>query len=93
MDSVLTALGALAPPAGVALIFWLVLRSIIRADRSERAAIARLDAEERGLVPRSEAGGTPRDVPPDATAGQGQAPSPGSETSSSSVGGPANNDS
>ncbi|WP_372593911.1 hypothetical protein [Actinotalea sp.] len=51
MDSVLAALGALVPPVGVGLVFWLVLRSIIRADRAERAAIARLDAEEAGLVP------------------------------------------
>ncbi len=48
MDSVLAALGALVPPVGVGLVFWFVLRSIIRADRSERAAITRLDAEESG---------------------------------------------
>lgn len=49
MHSVLAALGALVPPVGVGLIFWFALRSIIRADRSERAAIARLDAAEAGL--------------------------------------------
>ena len=46
MHSVLAAIGALVPPVGVGLIFWFVLRAIIRADRSERAAIARLDAAE-----------------------------------------------
>jgi len=49
MDSVLAAIGALVPPVGVGVLFWFVLRSMIRADRSERAAIARLDAEEAAV--------------------------------------------
>lgn len=36
------------PSVGVALIFWFALRSIIRADRRERAALARLEAESAG---------------------------------------------
>ncbi len=48
MHSVLAALGALVPPVGVGLVFWFALRAIIRADRTERAAIARIDAAEAG---------------------------------------------
>ena len=51
MDSVLAAIGALVPPVGVGVLFWFVLRSMIRADRSERLAVARLDAEETLDVP------------------------------------------
>ena len=47
MHPVLQALAALVPSVGVGLLFWLALRSIIRADRTERAAMARLDLEER----------------------------------------------
>lgn len=38
----------------MALIFWLVLRSIVRADRTERKVYAQIEAEEReklGLPP------------------------------------------
>ncbi|MBB3022653.1 hypothetical protein [Helcobacillus massiliensis] len=31
-------LGALVPSIGVGLLFWFVLRSIVRADRGQRAA-------------------------------------------------------
>ena len=37
---------AVVPSIGVGLLFWFALRMIIQADRRERAAIARLDAEE-----------------------------------------------
>ena len=37
---------AVVPSVGVGLLFWFALRTIIQADRRERAAIARLDAEE-----------------------------------------------
>ncbi len=46
MSTVLSAIGALLPPIGVGVIFWLVMRWILQADRRERAAIARLDAAE-----------------------------------------------
>lgn len=46
MHPVLQALAALVPPAGVGLLFWFVMRGVIQADRRERAALARLDAEE-----------------------------------------------
>ena len=40
------ALAALLPSVGVGLIFWLVIRALVNADRSERAALARMDAED-----------------------------------------------
>ncbi|MCB7136877.1 hypothetical protein [Cellulosimicrobium marinum] len=68
MDNFLPALGALVPSVGVGLLFWVAMRYIVRADRNERTALARLDAEEnatRGAegasVPRSSGvPGTPR---------------------------------
>lgn len=52
MDSLLSAAAALAAPTGVAFLFWLAIRSLIRADQTERAAIARMEAEERAKSPR-----------------------------------------
>ncbi|MBD5786693.1 hypothetical protein IF650_10930 [Cellulosimicrobium terreum] len=37
---------ALVPSIGVGVLFWLAMRAIVRADRNERAALDRLDAEE-----------------------------------------------
>lgn len=41
------ALAALAGPVLVGVLFWIVMRAIVRADRNERAAYARIEAEER----------------------------------------------
>ena len=41
------AVGALIPSIGVGVIFWLVIRWIVQADRRERIALARLEAAER----------------------------------------------
>jgi hypothetical protein len=41
----------LVPSIGLALIFWYAMRSIIRADRNERAAEARLDAARDAAKP------------------------------------------
>ncbi|GII97701.1 hypothetical protein CLV28_2061 [Sediminihabitans luteus] len=38
--------GALVPSIGVGLLFWVAMRAVIRADRTERAAVARMEAEE-----------------------------------------------
>ena len=38
-------LAALLPSVGVGVIFWFVMRAIVNADRAERRAVARLDAE------------------------------------------------
>lgn len=40
------ALAALIPSVGVGLVFWLVIRALVNADRTERAALARMDAED-----------------------------------------------
>jgi hypothetical protein len=50
------ALWAVTPTALLGVIFWLILRSIIRADRTERDVYARMEAKERqrrGMPPRS----------------------------------------
>lgn len=36
----------LVPSIGVGLVFWFAMRKIVRADRNERAAEAKMDAEE-----------------------------------------------
>lgn len=42
-----SALFALAPTVLVGLLFWFVMRAIMRLDRSERRAFAKIEAEER----------------------------------------------
>ncbi|UZN04024.1 hypothetical protein [Cellulomonas sp. S1-8] len=39
-------LAALLPSVGVGLIFWFAMRAIINADRAERQAVARMDAQD-----------------------------------------------
>jgi flagellar biosynthesis/type III secretory pathway M-ring protein FliF/YscJ len=46
MDIFWNAVWSLTPTVLVGLLFWLVLWSIIRADRHERAAQARIEAQE-----------------------------------------------
>ena len=46
-DFWLNAIWSLAPTVLIGLVFWFVMRSVIRADRSERDAYARIEAEER----------------------------------------------
>lgn len=46
---------SLAPTVLVGLLFWVVMRSIVRADRTERKVYSRMEAEERarrGLAPK-----------------------------------------
>ncbi|HWD62552.1 MAG TPA: hypothetical protein VG369_08635 [Humibacter sp.] len=38
---------ALAPTVLVGLVFWVVMSSVVRADRSERKAYAKVEAQER----------------------------------------------
>ena len=45
---------AVTPTVVVGLVFWLVMRSIVRADRSERSAYARVEAEERARRSQAE---------------------------------------
>jgi len=37
---------ALTPPVLVGAIFWIVMRAILRADRTERTVYAKIEAEE-----------------------------------------------
>ncbi len=43
----MNALWSIAPTILVGLIFWLVMRSIIHADRTERRVYSQMEAEER----------------------------------------------
>lgn len=44
------ALFSLAPTVLIGLIFWFVMRAVIRSDRSERKAYAQVEAEERAKL-------------------------------------------
>jgi uncharacterized membrane protein len=47
---------SLAPTVLVGLLFWLIMRLIIRADRTERKVYSRMESEERarrGLAPKA----------------------------------------
>ncbi len=49
-------LWSLLPTVGVSIVFFFVVRSILRSDRTERRVHAQIEAEERaarGLPPRS----------------------------------------
>ncbi|MGP7960125.1 hypothetical protein ACTVCO_04845 [Sanguibacter sp. A247] len=50
MDTILNAIGALVPSVGVGALFWLCMRAILRADRSEREALAHFEAEQDGVA-------------------------------------------
>lgn len=47
MSPFLTAVAALVPSIGVGFLFYLAIRALVNADRTERAALARMDAAER----------------------------------------------
>lgn len=47
MDTFLAAAAALAAPVGVGILFTIAIRAMINADRNERAAMARIDADEK----------------------------------------------
>ena len=44
------ALFSLAPTVLIGLIFWFIMAAIIRSDRSERNARAKIEAQERAKV-------------------------------------------
>ncbi|MEC5184897.1 MULTISPECIES: hypothetical protein [Cryobacterium] len=44
------ALYSLAPTVLVGVLFWIIVRAIIRSDRTERNAYARVEAEERARL-------------------------------------------
>ena len=41
---------SLIPPVLVGLVFWVIMRSILRADSNERKAYAQIEAEERAKL-------------------------------------------
>ena len=47
MNPLFTALAALLPSIGVGLLFWFAIRALVNADRTERQALARMDAAEQ----------------------------------------------
>jgi hypothetical protein len=47
MDILLEALLALVPPVLVGLVFWVMMRGILRADSKERQVYAEIEAEMR----------------------------------------------
>ena len=47
MNELFAALGALLPTVAIGLLFWFVMRAIMRSDKSERKVLARIEAEER----------------------------------------------
>jgi flagellar biosynthesis/type III secretory pathway M-ring protein FliF/YscJ len=38
---------SLAPTIVIGLLFWFIMRSLVRSDRNERATYAKIEAEER----------------------------------------------
>ena len=46
---------SVTPTILVGLIFWFVLRAILRADRTERDAYAKIEAEERAKLAKAAA--------------------------------------
>lgn len=51
-----SAVFSLLPTVFVGLIFWFVVRAILRADRTERDAYAKIEAEERAKFDASREG-------------------------------------
>lgn len=55
MDTWVAVAVGIIPSIGVGLLFWFSIRAVIRADRNERAALAREDAalsrQDRGEPP------------------------------------------
>ena len=49
-DFWLNAIWSIAPTVLIGLLFWFVMRAIVRADRNERDAYARIEAEERAKL-------------------------------------------
>jgi preprotein translocase subunit YajC len=50
MDAFLDILGSLVPPIFIGLLFWFIMRSILRADSKERDVYAKIEAEERAKL-------------------------------------------
>ena len=46
---------AIVPSAGVLFLFWLAIRGMLSADRRERAAVAKFEAESAARLPDRDA--------------------------------------
>ncbi|MFI2753106.1 hypothetical protein ACGIF2_06695 [Cellulomonas sp. P22] len=46
MNAFTAVLAAVVPSAGVGVLFWFAMRALVNADRNERNALARMDAQE-----------------------------------------------
>ena len=51
LHTVLIALGALLPSAGVAFLFYLVIKAMLEGDRRERLAHSKWEAEQERSAP------------------------------------------
>ena len=69
MDTFLAAAAALAPPIGVGFLFAFAIRALMNADRNERLAMARLEAEERAHAGRAAGGPAVADPGPGGSSG------------------------
>ena len=49
-DFLTNAIISLVPTVGVGLIFWFIMRAIIRSDRTERKVYAKVEAQERARL-------------------------------------------
>jgi flagellar biosynthesis/type III secretory pathway M-ring protein FliF/YscJ len=49
-DPVTAIIFSLAPTILIGLVFWFIIRAIFRSDRNERAAYAKIEAEERAKL-------------------------------------------
>jgi hypothetical protein len=47
-------IAGLVPSIGVGLLFWYVMRSVVRADRNERAALAEIEARRNAVATDSD---------------------------------------
>jgi hypothetical protein len=61
-DPLSAVLFSLAPTVLIGLVFWFVMRSIIRSDRNERSAYAKVEAEERAKRAAQSLQGPTREV-------------------------------
>lgn len=49
-DFLTNAIISLVPVVGVGLIFWFIMRAIIRADRTERKVYSKVEEQERARI-------------------------------------------
>ena len=50
MNAVWDVVGSLIPPVFIGLLFWFIMRAILRADSKEREVYAQIEAEERAKL-------------------------------------------